>query len=150
MRWSRRFVTDAVEIALDAGRVITASASRERAVVALRQAATERPDWNSLIAAWNAAGMTQLACKAILDHASAELDARSRERLAGERLAMSATALAATRQLVEIVAALEALGIQVMPYKGPMLALDAYGDPALRLFNDLDILVAPTDVDRAW
>src|SRR5690348_12559200 len=34
--------------------------------------------------------------------------------------------------------------------KGPVLSLDAYGDAALRQSDDIDVLVAPADVDRAW
>ena len=34
----------------------------------------------------------------------------------------------------------------VLPFKGPTLAVLAYGDLALRQFNDLDILIHPDDV----
>lgn len=40
-------------------------------------------------------------------------------------------------------------GIEVIPYKGPVLALAAYGNPALRVFSDLDLLVHPRDARRA-
>src|SRR5918911_210872 len=38
--------------------------------------------------------------------------------------------------------------ILAVPYKGPVLALEAYGDLSLRQFNDLDIMVRPQDVGR--
>jgi hypothetical protein len=41
---------------------------------------------------------------------------------------------------------LKAQGIQAIPFKGPTLALRAYGDVALRQFGDLDILVHKGDV----
>lgn len=53
------------------------------------------------------------------------------------------------RALVEIVTALEEGGISALPYKGPSLAEDVYGDLALREFGDLDILLRPHDVLRA-
>ncbi len=53
-----------------------------------------------------------------------------------------------TRELVEIVDILEGAQIRVAPYKGPTLAVAAYGDPALREFGDLDLLVRSQDVLR--
>jgi len=47
-----------------------------------------------------------------------------------------------TGELLKIVEALEAQGLQTIPYKGPALAVQAYGDLSLRAFEDLDILVA--------
>src|SRR5262249_8499074 len=40
-------------------------------------------------------------------------------------------------------------GIEVVPYKGPALALFAYNDLALRRYVDLDIMVRKSDVLRA-
>jgi hypothetical protein len=39
--------------------------------------------------------------------------------------------------------------IPVVPYKGPVLALELYGDISLRQFGDLDLLVHREDVPRA-
>ncbi len=49
-------------------------------------------------------------------------------------------------ELLQIVAAAEARGIPVIAYKGPTLALMAFGHLGLRTFDDLDILVRPTDL----
>ncbi|MEK7856765.1 MAG: nucleotidyltransferase family protein, partial [Acidobacteriota bacterium] len=32
---------------------------------------------------------------------------------------------------------------QILPFKGPLLALQAYGDISMRRFGDLDVLVKP-------
>ena len=37
-----------------------------------------------------------------------------------------------------------------MPLRGPALAVQAYGDPTLRQFSDLDLLVHPQDLPRAY
>jgi hypothetical protein len=50
-------------------------------------------------------------------------------------------------ELVRILDALDAAGVEAMPVKGPSLAMLAYGHPALRTFDDLDILVRRDDVD---
>jgi hypothetical protein len=64
-------------------------------------------------------------------------------------LLVSARSLALAAELREIVILLEANGVPCLPYKGPVLALQAYGDIALRTFTDLDLIVDPGDVGKA-
>jgi hypothetical protein len=54
-----------------------------------------------------------------------------------------------TRELCALVDLLEAHGLPVIPFKGPVLAAMAYGNPALRQFGDLDMLVHPQDAQQA-
>ena len=53
-----------------------------------------------------------------------------------------------SRELIRIVEALTALGIEVMPYKGLALAEVLYGDIALRQSGDIDLLIRPQDLAR--
>jgi hypothetical protein len=53
------------------------------------------------------------------------------------------------RHLTKIVDRFENCGITVIPYKGPALAVLAYGDVSMREFCDLDFLVRREDVLRA-
>lgn len=39
--------------------------------------------------------------------------------------------------------------LPALPYKGPVLAVEIYGDPTLREFSDLDFLVERADLERA-
>ncbi|HEV7588067.1 MAG TPA: nucleotidyltransferase family protein [Longimicrobium sp.] len=64
--------------------------------------------------------------------------------LAGARSAMALTA-----ELLAILHRLEARGVPVLAYKGPALAIQAFGDPALRRFGDLDLVVEPAALDAA-
>lgn len=52
-------------------------------------------------------------------------------------------------ELCRLLNALKTAGIEAVPYKGPVLAVYAYGNLALRRFVDLDILVRKSDVLRA-
>jgi hypothetical protein len=52
-------------------------------------------------------------------------------------------------ELVKITAAFEAAGVPVLAFKGPVLALTAYGDLAKRDFEDLDLVLRPEDLARA-
>jgi hypothetical protein len=53
-----------------------------------------------------------------------------------------------SRELIRIVEHLFALGIEVMPHKGPALAEILYADIALRQSSDLDLLIRPHDLPR--
>jgi len=52
-------------------------------------------------------------------------------------------------ELAAIAGLLDGHGVECVPYKGPTLALRAYGDLAMREFGDLDLLVRARDVLKA-
>ena len=54
-----------------------------------------------------------------------------------------------TAELMRLLAGFAEHGISLLPYKGPTLAQQLYGDVALRSFSDLDLLVRIGDVQRA-
>jgi Uncharacterised nucleotidyltransferase len=70
-----------------------------------------------------------------------ELDGRFRANVA--------RSLLLTRDLANLVQLLERRGIQVVPFKGPVLAESLYGNAALRQCVDLDILIRRRDLPEA-
>ena len=54
-----------------------------------------------------------------------------------------------TNELCRLIDIFKQAGIEAIPYKGPALALFAYGDLGLRRFVDLDLIVKKSDVPRA-
>jgi hypothetical protein len=52
-------------------------------------------------------------------------------------------------ELAEVLRAFNSAGIPVMPFKGPLLSLELYGDVGLRQSKDLDLAVRLEDVSRA-
>lgn len=54
-----------------------------------------------------------------------------------------------TGEMLRVTAEFQSAGIPVAVLKGPVIAQLAYGDPALREFTDLDLLVHPSDLARA-
>ncbi|HJT29073.1 MAG TPA: nucleotidyltransferase family protein [Pyrinomonadaceae bacterium] len=54
-----------------------------------------------------------------------------------------------TAELCRLINLFSQEGIETIPYKGPALALFAYGDIALRRFVDLDVVVKKSDVLKA-
>jgi len=85
------------------------------------------------------------------------LTAYAPELLPPERLAEfdqdfrlhAARGLQAAGQLIGLFKRFESAGIPVLPHKGPLLALAAYGDLGLRRFEDLDLLVNAKDLSNA-
>jgi len=55
-----------------------------------------------------------------------------------------------TQRLFQILDLLAGSGIAAMPFKGPALAVQAYGDLSMRRFRDLDILIHAEDIDQAY
>jgi hypothetical protein len=64
-------------------------------------------------------------------------------------LSSATRSLVMTEELLFLLARLKAEGIPAVPYKGPVLAASLYKDPAVRPFNDLDILVKRKDLFEA-
>jgi hypothetical protein len=54
------------------------------------------------------------------------------------------------QELCAVLRVLHEAGVTVIPWKGPTLAQDLYGDASLRVCSDLDILVPRADVWRAF
>jgi len=75
----------------------------------------------------------------------AEVAAGLRARAAAE----ARRSLALAGELRRVMDALDSAGAAALAYKGPPLAIQAYGELSLRSFADLDLLVRPADVPRA-
>jgi hypothetical protein len=52
--------------------------------------------------------------------------------------------------LLSILDSFQSAGVTAIPYKGPVLTAQAYGDLALRTFDDLDFLVPHRELARAY
>lgn len=120
-----------------------ATSEKIRALVALREL-----DWNYLSTTAVAHGVAGLLAHHVQSVGSelipstvlTELQLRNRQHVEH--------CLFLTGQLALIVSALTESGIRCVTFKGPTLALVAYGDSALRQFADLDILVHKSDMGR--
>jgi hypothetical protein len=84
-------------------------------------------------------------CLQCADRVSAEVKTQLRD----ESNALQGTNLLLTRELLRVLSLLDAEGVRAIPFKGPTLTIMAYGNLALRQFNDLDFLLQPADIPRA-
>jgi hypothetical protein len=71
------------------------------------------------------------------------------EAIRSEARQIAMRALASVRQLTAVLSTLGDAGVEALPYKGPALAQQAYGDVGVRDSLDLDVVVRPADRGRA-
>ncbi len=110
---------------------------------------TEQLDWEYVIAISSRNGLLPLLSRNLLQDFPDAIPAEIRERLSTFYQSHAQENLFLSFKLAEIVKLLENNEIPVFSFKGPTLAIQAYGDPALRHYVDLDLLVQPRHFDRA-
>ena len=84
--------------------------------------------------------------QAIATHA---LPAAAADRLRNGCRANTIRCLFLASELIKILDLFRSQGIEAIPYKGPALAVQAYGDITLREFEDLDIVLHQSDLPKA-
>ncbi len=102
-------------------------------------------NWERLLQLAHHHGLVPLVFRRL----SAEMDAGRWHGLEAVRQQDKANAhrtLWLTLELLNIHRHLRARGLDVLPYKGPLLAESLYGNVALRQFSDLDLLVRSDDL----
>ncbi len=109
-------------------------------VAEVERAAGDVDDWTAAIAMASAQGLLPWLARALPNAHGAVRGAAAEE---------VARALSLMRHLARITGALRDAGIAALPYKGPLLSLQLYGDLALRQSTDLDLVVSKPDYERA-
>src|ERR1700735_1210442 len=77
------------------------------------------------------------------------LPASAAERLKNACRANTIRCLFLSAELIKILDLFRSHGIPSIPYKGPVLAVQAYGDLTLREFEDLDVILRQSDFPKA-
>ena len=131
------------EFLLNAARV-DASGHRD-----LRELAQDRLDWTSLIPLASIHGLLPLLARTVHQTCADLVPAEICQSLRDDLQRNAHRNLALASELIRLSAALRAAGVVAIAYKGPALAVAAYGDIGLRYFRDLDLVVRPADVDRS-
>lgn len=121
----------------------------KRRIERVRKLASSDLDWDDLLRMADRHGLQPL----LYWHLNSVCPAAVPEpRLQYLRVAfqrVSALNIFLTHELQRLLSLFARNNITAVPYKGPALALQLYGNVALRQFSDLDILVHPRDVLRA-
>ena len=116
---------------------------------AIRTAAQQLLDWKQVQRLAKYHGVLPLVYKRLQEVAPDLVPSDPMQEMTTWQKAHEFRVFQMTVDLVKVVRALEAENIPVLCLKGPTLATLAYGDPALRCYGDLDILVKQCDYPRA-
>ena len=121
----------------------------ESAAQQIRQIASGRIDWDYLL---RAAAENSVLPLLALNLPAVAPDSFSSEQFARLKAAARAAGIRSLQlaaELIRVVDALRAENVLALPYKGPVIAVQAYGDLAMREFEDLDIILPQRDMARA-
>ncbi len=106
-------------------------------------------DWAYLIKLAQRHGVTPLLYRNISVFCREEVPREVLQDLKNQFEANEQRNIFLSGEVIKIMHVLESNGIPAIPFKGPALAISVYGDPALRQFSDLDVLVGIEDVLKA-
>src|SRR5882672_6120806 len=112
----------------------------------LRQLLRSDLDWEYLVAMAHNHCLTPLLYFHLNAVGQSLVPRNVMSRLEGANYRNTRANLFLTGELLRVLKLLEEDGIRAVPFKGPTLALRAYGDVGLRQFGDLDILVHRKDI----
>jgi hypothetical protein len=107
-------------------------------------------DWGYLLRTAEQHGLIPLLCSNLTNNHFSQRVPAARLSYLEDRFRRNAISnLLLTSEMTAVLNLLDSRGIAAIPFKGPTLAVIAYGDLALRQFADVDILVHKEDVRRA-
>lgn len=106
-------------------------------------------DWNAVVRIARQHGTLPLLVEYFSRESAPAMPAAVVDQIHAAHRSHAVKCLQLSGELLKITDCLRSEGIRVLTFKGPTLALLAYGDLALRQFNDLDFLVHPADFSRA-
>ena len=115
----------------------------------IKSLAAEALDWDYLFRLAQRHAVLPLLHRSISEHARDFAPQPFRQKLRDKFRENATRNLLLAGELVRIAQLFESEGVPVLAYKGPALAVSAYGDLSLRRFVDLDIVVRARDVRRA-
>lgn len=106
-------------------------------------------DWKQVLRSASLLGMWSLLDAQLAARPRADVPPEAREALRRHTRATHARNLQSIGELFALTDLFAAHGLRRLPFKGPVLAMQAYGTLSLRPFADLDLLVRPEDVPAA-
>ena len=123
--------------------------ARTRVCERVREFAAAEVDWEYLFLLARRHSVVPLVYLQLERYASDLAPAEKLSQLKKHYLENSARNTILTAELCTLITLFADSGIEAIPYKGPVLALFAYGNLALRRFVDLDVIVKKSDVLKA-
>jgi len=108
-----------------------------------------RLDWPSLIAFAEDHGVLGLTVARLFDFNEAVIPPENRDALRVWRRNHTLFTLNLSAEMFRLFDRFAASGIEALVIKGPVLSVRSYGDPGLRQYGDLDLIVRDNDILRS-
>jgi hypothetical protein len=121
----------------------------EQHAAVIRERSQSALDWNALAALGRRHSLFPLLYRHLAAVVPQAVPSETLDRLKELYQGNAARNLFLLGELANVLRALSDDGIRAIPYKGPLLAMIAYGDLSLRRFVDLDVIVRKDDVEHA-
>jgi hypothetical protein len=129
---------------------INVSSSREDKSAAVDRLIRQPFDWNRFVQMVAAHGLASIVCPILKPKTGGNgVPSEAFAKLRYLDLAIAEKAARNARELVGLMTGFGAAGIPALVFKGPALSVVAYGNPLIRDYSDLDILVHRSDVQLA-
>ena len=106
-------------------------------------------DWDYILNEAEENSITPLVSRQLHATATDRLPASAADRLKNACRANTIRCLFLSAELIKILDLFRSQGIHAIPYKGPVLAVQAYDDVTLREFEDLDVVLRQSDLPKA-
>lgn len=107
-------------------------------------------DWGVLLDLAEVHSVTGLLCARLQKISFAGIADHTREQLLARMRAQHLFNLSLSAELFRVLHDFSAAGIDTILVKGPVTSLLAYGDPSIRSFTDLDLLIRQRDIPTAF
>jgi len=131
----------------------------EREWIALRECVSPRTDkqqqyltaidWRRLLLLAREHGVLGQLAACLADRDASAIPPEIKPVLAEHRRAQNFLTLRLTGELFRLLELFNQEGIRALVIKGPVLAVEAYANPGMRGYGDLDLLVCQRDIHRA-
>jgi hypothetical protein len=130
-------------------RVLLECANLDPAKRRLHDLAGNPVDWSALLTLADVHGMLPLLAARLRDVGDAVVPPEIRQKLRDRQRAQMVFTLSLTAELFRLLDRFAASGIEALLTKGPVLSMRCYGDPGLRQYGDLDLIVRGRDMERS-
>jgi putative nucleotidyltransferase-like protein len=108
----------------------------------------KEPDWSVLLPLAEKHGVLGLLAKRLQRCDATSVTGGVRQKLREKQRALLLFTLSTTAELFRLLESFCAAGVEVLVVKGPALSARAYGDPGMRQYEDVDLLVRQRDISR--
>jgi len=129
--------------------LLVESASPDTNVTRLAELLNRQVNWADLLLLADEHGVLPLLNEKLSGLEQSPVPREVQQRFCEWKRAQTTFTLRMTAELFRLLENFEAAGIGTLAIKGPALAQRCYGDPAMRQYGDLDLIVRQRDIHRA-